>query len=99
MRLDEDGRLRVLTEVSEFEQLACPAFAAIARYGSTDADVIRRLLEVMEDLLGQNKLSPAARDTIARLARSIRQESQDQLDSRFDKAAVRLAAGSGGSAP
>ena len=50
MRFDEDRRLRVVTEVIALDQLACPAFAAIARYGITDADVVRHLLGTMKGL-------------------------------------------------
>jgi uncharacterized membrane protein len=39
MRFDEERRLRVVTEVISLDELACPAFAAIARYGIADAEL------------------------------------------------------------
>jgi uncharacterized membrane protein len=51
LRLDENGRVRVLTETTALEQLACPAFLAVARYGSADNDVSDKLLATLDALL------------------------------------------------
>ncbi|MEF2548223.1 DUF2254 domain-containing protein [Aurantimonas sp. E1-2-R+4] len=39
IRYDDTGQLRILTEVIVIEELACNAFSAIARYGTSDVDV------------------------------------------------------------
>jgi uncharacterized membrane protein len=46
--VDRDMKLRVVFEEVSFADLACPAFAAIARYGIGDDDLVARLLDVME---------------------------------------------------
>jgi uncharacterized membrane protein len=46
--VDRDLKLRVIFEPVGFADLACPAFAAIARYGIRDDDLVARLLDVME---------------------------------------------------
>jgi uncharacterized membrane protein len=46
--VDRDLKLRVIFEPVSFADLACPAFAAIARYGIGDDDLVARLLDVME---------------------------------------------------
>jgi uncharacterized membrane protein len=50
MRLDQSGELRVVTEVFDLGHVTCRAFAAIARYGMTDADVVTRLAETLAKL-------------------------------------------------
>jgi len=59
-RFDEKRRLRVLTEVISLQEISCTAFAAIARYGLGDADVVSRLLETM-DLLARAASAGATR--------------------------------------
>lgn len=76
-RADERGRLRILTHVSTFEDLACPAIAAIARYGLGDADVVRALLDLIEDL--SRKTTPASRDALHALGESVRSASRSKL--------------------
>jgi uncharacterized membrane protein len=51
VRVDENGRVRVLTETAALEQLACPAFIAVARYGSADSDVLDKLLATLDALI------------------------------------------------
>jgi len=77
VRVDAQGGLRVLTSVNTFEDLACPAIAAVARYGTGDADVIRRLLEMIEEL--GRTAGPSARDGICALGDSIRRASRDRI--------------------
>jgi uncharacterized membrane protein len=48
MRLDQRGQLRVMTEVFDLGNVTSWSFAAIARYGMTDADVVTRLAETLE---------------------------------------------------
>lgn len=81
VRADEQGRPRVLTPVSTLEELACPALAAIARYGMADADVVRRLLQATAEL--GRRAGPDAGATISALGDAIERESRSTLIS-FD---------------
>jgi uncharacterized membrane protein len=65
LRFDKKGHLRVLTETRTLEQLACPAFLAVARYGSDDDDVARKLLETLDALL--ETVPPTAKSSISQL--------------------------------
>ena len=42
--MDDDGRLRVIAEFLDFDDLATRAFSAVARYGSKDSDVVEGML-------------------------------------------------------
>lgn len=46
--MDHDMELRVVSEPVNFADLACSAYAAVARYGISDDDLVARLLYVME---------------------------------------------------
>ena len=73
VRYDDGNRPRVLSETASFDELACAAFAAIARYGTKDADVIGRLLAAIDavtDAAGGHPV-PGTLD----LARELRGES------------------------
>ena len=87
MRFDEERRLRVLTDVVSFEDLACPAFAAIARYGLGDADVIAQLLRVMDAL--SQVARPEASKAIRELSDGIRRESGNEAVLDIDRRRVR----------
>jgi uncharacterized membrane protein len=65
MRMDDSGQLRVVTEVILFNDVACQAFAAIARYGITDTDVVVRIARTLSGL--EMSVPPAARQSIAEL--------------------------------
>ncbi|WP_240611623.1 DUF2254 domain-containing protein [Roseovarius nitratireducens] len=69
---DEDMELRVVFEPVCFADLACSAFAAIARYGISDDDLVARLLDVMERS-SRSALS-SDRETIMHLHDAIRVE-------------------------
>lgn len=73
-RRDENGRVRVIAEVATLDGLACPAFAAVARYGIGDADVMARLLAAMTIVAGRAEVA-AARE-IEALARDIEREAR-----------------------
>jgi uncharacterized membrane protein len=75
LRFDGARRLRIITEVLSLDELACPAFAAVARYGIKDADVIARLVGAMDRL--QRAVRAETRPAILQLSASIRRESQD----------------------
>ena len=85
MRFDEARRLRILTRVTSLEALACPAFAAIARYGMADADVIALLLRSLGNL--SRMVGPEASRAIADLSEQIRRESQTKAALDFDQLA------------
>lgn len=51
-RYDETRRLRIVTDAFSFDDLACPAFAAVARYGRSDADVMAHLIRTMSEIGG-----------------------------------------------
>jgi uncharacterized membrane protein len=86
MRFDRNGHIRVITEAVSFMDLACPAFAAIARYGIADADVVAHLLNTM-DVVRQAARSEE-RIKLAGLSEKIRRESVDQLRLESDRHAV-----------
>lgn len=46
--MDKEMELRVVFEAASFADFACSAFAAVARYGISDDDLVARLLDVME---------------------------------------------------
>ena len=86
MRFDEMRQLRIVTEVNTFGELACQAFAAIARYGATDVDVIARLLSTMDKL---SRVSPReACEPIIGLREAIRLESVNQVALAFDREVI-----------
>jgi uncharacterized membrane protein len=86
MRFDEKRQLRIVTEINTLGELACHAFAAIARYGIADVDVIARLLSTMDKL---SRSSPReACDAIMGLREAIRRESENQMSLAFDRAVV-----------
>jgi uncharacterized membrane protein len=71
--MDQDMTLRVVLDPATFAGLACSAFAAIARYGIRDADLVARLLDVMETC---SRGAPTPdRETIMRLHGAIRSEA------------------------
>jgi uncharacterized membrane protein len=72
-RFDPDGHLRVLTEPVSFGALAQEAFAAVARYGMADADVVRALLRTLDRLAERMPL--AERGMLSGLAETIRREA------------------------
>lgn len=82
-RFDEKRQLRIVTGTNTLGELACPAFAAIARYGIADVDVIARLLSTMEKL---SRISPReAREAIIELHEAICRESESQVGLAFDR--------------
>ena len=86
MRFDEKRQLRIVTSINTLGELACHAFAAIARYGITDVDVVARLLSTMDKL---SRTSPReAREAIIGLREAIRRESENQVALAFDRQVV-----------
>lgn len=77
VRADEAGRPRVLVPLDTFEEFACPALAAIARYGIKDAEVVRQLVATLRTISG--KAAPAARAKLDALAAAIDAESRKTL--------------------
>jgi uncharacterized membrane protein len=82
MRMDESGRVRILTETADLDQLAGPAFRAVARYGSTDSDVLDKLLATFDALL---QVAPSGSAGISKLREQLRAEKQ-QSETRASQA-------------
>jgi uncharacterized membrane protein len=83
MRLDEGGQLRVVTEVFDLGDVTCRAFAAIARYGMTDADVITRLAQTLATL--ETSFPVAARIAVSDLRQQVLRESGGPTVHTFDR--------------
>ncbi len=94
MRLDKDGQLRVVTEVFDLGEVTCRAFAAIARYGMADADVVTRLVETLAKL--ETSFPPAARRAIAGLREQVVGESGGPAVHSFDRKILLELKGSSG---
>jgi uncharacterized membrane protein len=73
VRLDDRGCVRVMTEVTALEDLAVSAFAAVARYGAGDADVVGRLLAALSRLM--REVGEPARTRLGELRERIRHET------------------------
>jgi uncharacterized membrane protein len=86
MRFDDKQRLRVVTEVATLDDLAIPAFAAVARYGVGDRDVAAKLLDTMAMLV--RTAPPAAAKAIAELRDEISRKSQDEAQLSRDRKAI-----------
>ncbi|MGY3436461.1 MULTISPECIES: DUF2254 family protein [unclassified Marinovum] len=86
IRSDETGQLRILTEVVVIEELACNAFSAIARYGTSDVDVVTRLVDTMGKL--SRSFSPTARGAIMALNEQVLIESENNASLNFDRKAL-----------
>ncbi len=84
VRLDQSGKLRVATEVFDLGDVTCRAFAAIARYGMTDADVVTRLAETLAKLEATFPLA-AARVAVAELRKQVLRESGGPTIHAFDR--------------
>lgn len=50
IHLDKNGQLRIKTEVENPAELVCHAISAIARYGISEVDVVKRLVHLMDKL-------------------------------------------------
>ncbi len=83
MRLDQSGQLRILAEVFDLGEVTCRAFAAIARYGMTDADVVTRLVETLAKL--EVSFPLAARIAVAELRQQMLRESGGTEVHGFDR--------------
>ena len=82
MRLDQSGQVRVLTEVFDLGEVTYRAFAAIARYAMTDADVVARLAETLVKL--ETTFPLAARIVVADLRQQVLGESAVATVNAFD---------------
>jgi uncharacterized membrane protein len=82
VRADAQGQSRVWTSASTMESLSFRSLAAVARYATGDADVIRSLLRVIEAL--SRRVEPGVRDRFLALGEAIERASQNRL-SEFDR--------------
>lgn len=83
MRFDGQGQVRLFIETVVLEDVACRAFAGIARYGITDADVVGRLSETLAGLEASFPL--AARLVLADFREQVLSASRSQPLSGFDR--------------
>lgn len=83
LRLDQSGQLRVMTEVFDLGDVPSRSFAAIARYGMSDADVVTRLAEILAKLDASFPL--AARVAVAELREDVLRESGAATAYAFDR--------------
>lgn len=83
MRLDDNGHLRVLTEVVVLEDVTCRAFAAIARYGLADVDLVARLTQTLATL--EKSFPLTARVAIANFRGEVLKASRDTRTHGFDR--------------
>ncbi|MEO9959615.1 MAG: DUF2254 domain-containing protein, partial [Nisaea sp.] len=83
MQLDRDGKLRLLTETVVLEDVACRAFAAIARYGITDADVVSQLSETLARV--ETSFPLPARLALVDFREQVLSASRSQPLSGFDR--------------
>lgn len=90
LRLDADGRLRVVTETLTLDEAACPAFAAIARYALADRDVVARLIAGIDGLIGL--ASDGARAALTAQRSAILDAAARQASIVSDAAALRALA-------
>jgi uncharacterized membrane protein len=96
MRVDSSGQLRVVTKVIVLQELTCHAFAAIARYGITDADVILRLTQTLATLAAF--FPPAAGRAVAEFREQVLQAGQGPAVHGFDRSLLVGAQGEAGKA-
>lgn len=85
-RFDDEGRLRVMAEVPSFEDLACTAFAAVARYGMSDADVVRGLEAALARVIGAAR--PEDRRRLEQMRDCILRESAARMLPGVDATAI-----------
>ncbi len=86
IRYDDTEQLRILTKVIRIEGLMCNAFAAIARYGTSDVDVVTRLVNTMGTL--SQSFSPTAREAITALSEQVLVASEHSASLNFDREAL-----------
>lgn len=89
LRVDAQGRPRVLVEVSQAGPLAEASIAAVARYGLSDADVVTHLLAMLARL--GPRLPAAQRGRLEALAASIRRDGEDAQRLSSDRRVLRAA--------
>jgi uncharacterized membrane protein len=81
LRVDDEGRLRIVAESRSLEQLACPAFLAVARYGSGDSDVVHKLLETLDALIA---IAPPGSTSMSEVREKILRLDETQLTAHSD---------------
>lgn len=86
IRYDEKGQLRILTEVLVIEELALSAFSSIARYGTSDVDVVTRLVDTMGK--SSRSFPPAARDAMLTLTEQVLITGEHNASLSFDRKAL-----------
>lgn len=88
LRADDKGHLRVMSPVTDLADLASFSFAAVARYGLKDGDVMLRLDTAMQRVAEAAQPNETAGRLLS-LRKAIRLESQKELILEFDRKNVR----------
>jgi uncharacterized membrane protein len=83
-RLDDAGRLRVITEPVATATLACETLAAVGRYALEDADVLDHLLSTAERVAALSTAETAA--ALAALSADLRADGRAALTLEADRA-------------
>lgn len=80
---DGNGRLRIASESITLDRLACPALAAVARYGASDVDVVNHLLAVLSAIVARVGVGEAS--GLVALGESIRREGLEAISLTADR--------------
>jgi uncharacterized membrane protein len=83
LRVDDDGKLRVVTDRVTLDDLAGPAFAALARYSLDDADVVAGLIAAIDGV--RQRVSAESGEALAQLREQIRRQGEQRAALAFDR--------------
>ncbi|MDQ6911835.1 MAG: DUF2254 domain-containing protein [Verrucomicrobiota bacterium] len=84
---DEGGKLRLITEATNFSGIASACFDQIREYGCSSVAVTLRLLDVIERVGGQVR-APARSEILAEHARKIREDGIRQAENESDRSQI-----------
>ncbi|HEX8597564.1 MAG TPA: DUF2254 domain-containing protein, partial [Chloroflexia bacterium] len=85
VRYGVDGKVRAILNEPTFEKLAAQAFDQVRRFGTTDATIPIKLLDVIDEIAAEDTL-PAHLEVLRLHARAIVEDAELNLKSTRDKA-------------
>lgn len=85
VRYGVDGKVRAILNEPTFEKLAAQAFDQVRRFGTNDATIPIKLLDVIEEIAAEDTL-PAHMEVLRLHARAIIEDAELNLKSTRDKA-------------
>ncbi|HEX8229798.1 MAG TPA: DUF2254 domain-containing protein [Chloroflexia bacterium] len=85
VRYGVDGKVRAILNEPTFEKLAAQAFDQVRRFGTTDATIPIKLLDVIEEIAAEDTL-PAHLEVLRLHTRAIIEDAELNLKSTRDKA-------------